>query len=203
MYELEGVVGPPESSLGDGTPRTLRLDKQGALISSDVLGKYAEWVSRGAVFHAASQAAVTFAAGLSATAVATLENPTGSGKNLFLLHVGFAFSAAPAAAAVVYLTGNLSTIQAAPTATTPITVRNALLGGATGAGKVYSAATLAAAPIVLEPLVSIVAVGSITPPLVDRDMNGRFIIQPGIYVTLQASAAASGFFSFLWAERPA
>jgi hypothetical protein len=169
-------------------------------LTADLTPRFYELVKRGIVYNAGTQSAVTFSAGLSATAVFTLFNPPASGVNLVLLDVGVAFSAAPAAGATVYLTGNFASGQTAPSATTPITVRNMKIGGTAGQGIAYSAATLTAAPIVIEPITSVVAASSITPVPVHREYAGLVIVPPTYYITLEASTAASAFCSWTWAE---
>lgn len=151
-------------------------------------------------FMAANQAAVTFGVGLG-TDMATfaLHNPTGSGKNLIVRAAKFCFSAAPAAAVTVWLCAGLN--ATAPATTTPITVRNAILANATaGVGVVYSQATLAAAPIIIRPLISIVGAVSLTPGQIFDRIDGDIIVAPATQLIFQASAACAGFCSLSWEE---
>lgn len=200
----EVKIGP--RVLADGAQVEQRGDKSAALVVADGHGRYQEPVYRQRVWTAAGQAAVSLGAGLSATSVWSLYNPIGSGVNLVLLEFTFAFSAAPAAAAVVFLTIPGTTGQATPTGLTLLATpwSNALVGSAfqSSVARVYTAATLAAVPIVYRVLGSVVAVGSLTPPTLGGEIAGLIIVPPGAHVTLQASAAASGFPSMTWEEIP-
>lgn len=189
----------------DGSLAQMRAGRSGALMVADSDPRYYDPVNRGITFAAAGQAAVTLGAGLSATSVWSLYNPAGSGVNLALVEFTFAFSAAPAAAAVVFLTAPGAIAQAAPTALTALTTwQSAKYGTAllSSQARVYTAATLAAAPVVTRILGSVVAASSITPPTLGGDIAGAIVIPPGAHVTLQASAAASGFPSMTWTEIP-
>jgi len=199
---LEGQVGPQIAS--DGSHNTPRMGRTSEWCVADAHARYQEAVSRGNVFTAASQAALTLGAGLSATSVWTLYNPIGSKVNLVLIDFVFAFSAPPAAAAVVFLAVPGTSGQAAPTGLTQLSTPwpNSLIGSnyANSAAKVYTAATLAAVPIVGRILGSVVAASSITPPTLRDEIAGALLIYPGGHVTLQASAAAAGFASMTWEE---
>lgn len=152
-------------------------------------------------YGAANQAAVTFGAGLSATiATLALVNPAASGKNLLIRSANFAFSAAPAAATAIHLCigtnlGSLGT-------PTTITVQNLLVGSSAVApvGVAYSAVTMGAAPVIIRPLVSIVAASSITPAAVNDKVDGDIILKPGTFLTFQSLVAAAGFCGLTWEE---
>lgn len=162
-------------------------------------------VVKGNVFTAAPQAAVTCGAGLSATvATISLSNNLLSGKNCAILQVSWAFSAAPAAAVVVYLVGGFSSTTNV-THTTPLSVYQGVVGAAvtpgTGCvGRADTAATLPATPVVLGPVANVVAASSLTPVPAFIDLKGALVVQPGGYVAIQASAACSGFAAITWME---
>lgn len=205
--KLEGEVGIHVGY--DGTDNPLRLGRMGALVTTEGHGRYAEptWrgglgLSIGGLFSAANQAAVTSGVGLSATvATISLSNDLGSNKILAVNTISWAFSAAPAAATVVYLVGGFSA-STNVTHTTPILVKNNYLGGAIGAGKADSGATLPAAPTVLLPLANVAAASSITPSMQVVDLAGQFFIPPGGYIAIQALTAAVGFGAIIWEELP-
>lgn len=200
--EVSGRVGPV-TALDGGVLQPLRQGKHGEVVTGFAHGAFHEAASRGSLYFAANQAGVASPAGLTASSLNfTLYNPAGSGVNLSLLLIQGMCTVDPAADAAWYLVGNLSQIQTAPATVTGLTVYNALLGGSAGKGLVYSTATLAAAPVVIRPLLGIgwgtaVGFGSLT--CRDR-VDGAIIIQPGIYVSVQASAVATGIWSMLWEE---
>lgn len=90
MPYLEGQVGPRQ--LGDGAPAPQRLDKNGAVVTSDAHGRFQEAALRGKLFSdgmtLTSINAATFTTGtLGATATPILGvwNPLNSGVNLAVL----------------------------------------------------------------------------------------------------------------------
>lgn len=188
----------------DGAATVGRATKDSSFGMQDTHARYQEAVYRGNVFNACNQAAVTFGVGLSATvATFSLYNPAGSGKLLVLWSIQMAFSAAPAAATVLYLAAQTDLTKAAPTGLTLLTNNNAMLGaGASSVGKAMSAATLAAAPVAVRTMGSIVAASSITPPIINDEIAGQIIIPQNGIVVLQATAACSGFISGTWEEIP-
>lgn len=196
---MQGQVGPQIGA--DGAMPSARLGKLGDVIMSELHGRYYEQGYRGNMFIASTQAAVTFAAGLSATSVFGLRNPALSGKNLIINSVQLAFSAPPAAATVILYAANINTVAAAPSAVTALTVQPAILGTtASAVGIPFSAATLASVPVVVRVGPSIVAAASITPPYMNDEIAGQIILAPGAILAVEASAAASAFCSICWEE---
>lgn len=194
-------VGPALSA--DGAVNPGRTGKSGEQVVTDLHGRYFEAAYRASSFVASTQAAVTFAAGLSATAVFGLRNPAGSGKLLIINSVQAALSAAPVAAVVLLHTAQVNVLAAAPTSVTVLTEQAAMLGTAAAAvGIPFSAATLAAAPVAVRVAFSVVAAASITPPALNDDIAGQIVLYPGAIYALQASAAASAFCSIAWEEVP-
>jgi hypothetical protein len=205
--KVEGQVGV--QLLGDGVSSgTLRQGRTAEMIASELQGRYYENVYRGNTYFACNQAAIVSSVGLStASKVMTLYNPLGSGKNLVLLEVILSMTTLPVisttVATNVFLAGNLNTAQAAPASVTAETVRNAFLGGGAGSGLVYNTCTLAATPVAIRPLASVdvlTAVGYAS--LVCKDeVAGALVLQPGVYVSIQASAATLALqASMTWAE---
>jgi len=194
-------VGPIRGAAGSVNPQ--RSDEEGAAVVVQAHGEYFDAARRGGLYHFAAQAALSLPASLVSTApVFVLHNPAGSGKLLLLLDVIFAFSAAPAAAVVMALVGNINPEQAAPTSVTEGVVRSTLMpnNAVTAVGKIYTVATLGTAPIILRPIASIVGAAAITPPYIKDDAKGSIVIKEKGYVIMAASAAAAGFPYFSWEE---
>ncbi len=199
-------IGP--QIVGDGAITQMRGGRTAEGILSELNGRYYEQGYRGNAYFACNQSAIVPTAGLStAGKVMTLHNPVGSGKNLVLLEILLSMTTLPAisttTATNIFLAGNLTASQAAPTSTTAETVQNCLLGGASGVGKVYNTATLAATPVAIRPLATVdvlTAVGFASFVCKD-EVAGALIIQPGIYVSIQASAATVALqCAMTWAE---
>jgi len=204
-----GQVGPAVKQ--DGTIGPVRTGRSGENVNTEAHGRYQEPVYRGQVYTATSQAAVSLGAGLTATSVWTLYNPIQSKVNLVLLRCTFTLSAIPAAQSTILLAIPGTSGQAAPTAVTQLATSwpNNLIGTtyASSAARVYTAATLAATPIALEPLGTFLfTTSSTTTQFVNMqfggDLAGIYIIPPGSAITLQATTAASGFVSMTWEEIP-
>ena len=194
-------VGPLVSM--DGAVNPARADREGSLVVTAGHGPLFEAARRGNIFSFCAQAALSLPASLTSTApVFTLHNPGGSGKLLSVLSVGFAFSAAPAAAVVLAVVANFDAQQAAPTATTPGIVQSTYLPNSAPAavGRIYTVATLGAAPTVARVVASIVAAASITPAYIRDNIEGGLVIAPNGYVCFAGSAAAAGFPSITWEE---
>jgi len=198
-----GYGGPRVQA--DGQPGTLRITKDGTECTQDAHGRYQEAVYRGNVFLAASQAAVTFSAGLTTTTCVglLLENPPGNTKNAVILQASFANTG------TIVGTAGLVAFPFSTTAfthTTALTILNAF----TGTGK--QAATCTAdqgssstptTPVVVTPLYTILSTNTAvsgTPCFVD--LGGSLIVGPGTAVGILASAAITGFASMLWEEVP-
>lgn len=206
---IEGIVGPQTKA--DGTVTQPRLGRLAEVLTGDSVGKYYELCRRGQIFAASMQAGAALGTALTATAVTfTLYNPSGSGVNLVLLQCALALTVPPTvtvavANAYVYAV-NVNTAAAAPTSVTPLTVQSGLLGGGSGQGKAYSAATLPAAPVVarVHPLgqSNQTAVGDANTALVDY-VDGALCLAQNTTVTLQGiGVASSGLISMVWAEIP-
>jgi hypothetical protein len=202
-----GAVGPVVRQ--DGSVGPLRTGRSGEVVNTEAHGRYQEAVIRGQVYSSASQSAVTIGAGLSTTSVWTLYNPFSSKVNCVLLQVGVTPTAAPAGAAVIFLTGPGSSGLAAPTSVTKNATAwpNNLIGSAyqSSACQVYTAATLGAAPIVLRTLGAFTATtapAAYVQPIV-QDIAGLVVITPGNHVTIQGlTTAVTAFIDMTWEEVP-
>lgn len=200
--QMEGQVGP--ALYGDGIIQPVRMGKFGAVINAQLHSRYYEQTYRGNVFSFANQAAVTCGAGLSTTvATVSLSNNLNSGKNLAVLQVSWTFSAAIAAATIVYLVGNYNATTNVTHDATARVIQSGILGSATsGVGKIDVSATLPTAPLAIMPIVGAPGAAGLGPYVGVIDLGGSFIIPPGGYVAIQATAAAVGFGAFVWEENP-
>ncbi len=202
---MYGKVGIQDNEKGAITP--IRFSKTGALVNSPGHAAYAEAVARGNCFIACNQTGVTTQAGLAVTTPAlTLYNPVNSGKLGVLIYAGFIMSVACAAAAAVWLAGNVNPSAAAVTGTAA-SVSNCQVGnGAMPALKCFTAATLPAAPTGLA-ILGVGLTGAIT-TIPNMTANGRYFdgaiqVYPGGAISFQTSTAsgAAGFFGeFVWEE---
>lgn len=195
-------------SLGTSAPG--RAGQQGDLIVSQLQAAGFEATIRSHTFHAANQAAATTTVGLATTYTGLcLSNPVGSGFNLVVGKVGYAFIVAfPAGAAIGLMTGYNATTNV--THTTPATPRNGKFGtGAAGVGLVDVAATLPTAPVLTHLFGSGLTGAITTAPHVSQgliDLEGTLVLPPGAYCAIYTSTVSgtSGFLgSISWTEVPA
>lgn len=200
----QGVVGP--RPLTDGSITVERFGRDAAQIVQDGHGRYQENVLRGNTYQACNQAGVAWTVALGTTATGfILTNPAGSGYNLVVIELMVAPTTAPAGIATMLLAGNVNTAAAAVTHTTPLTVRNALLGQTrTGVGLADSASTLPAAPVVVRPIPGgPVATGSINSMFIKDEVAGAIVLQPGTAVsTFALTTAISAVVCMTWEEVP-
>lgn len=195
----------------DGAVNPARADRFGDIVTQDAVGKFYEIARQGRIFVAAMQAGASLGTALTATAVTvTLYNPSGSGVNLSLIQCAIAVTTEATVAAgaktVLVYAANVNTAAAAPTATTALTVRGALLGGPAGQGQAYSAATLPAVPVIVRVhplgLNNQTAAGDAMLAMTDN-VEGALSLAPNTAVTIQGIAtASSGIISVVWAEIP-
>jgi hypothetical protein len=196
---ISGNVGPAKS--GDNTTPNVRQGRYGEIITSDGFGRYHEPTFRGQIYSASNQAGIASAAGLAtASTVFTLYNPANSNTLISLVDISWAVTAAPAAATVIWLVGNLNPSQAAPATTTALTVINNNLALVSGVAKAYTTATLAAAPTVLRILGQIDAASNNTAGIFKDEIAGAIILSPGTYISVQALTATTIMASMTWQE---
>lgn len=204
MPIIQSQVGPQVNA--DGAQPNVRSGKTGELIVADGHGRYQEAVLRGNVYVASTQSGVALSTALSTTQTGfTLTNVAGSGKNLVMLDACIALTSAPAGVASLVWAANVNTVATAVTQTTPLTVRNALLGtSGTPVGLAASATTLPAAPVVVRPVGGgPVATGSVTAAFIRDEIAGGLILTPGTAISLSAlTTAISAIISVTWEEIP-
>lgn len=197
---LIGQVGT--TGVGDGSSRSARGGRYGAQAVMQSHASNFDAVDRGNMFMCSMQAAAALGTGLTATAVTfTLHNPSGSGKNLVIVQTTLAVVVGTTAGFVVYAV-NDTPAQAAPATTTALTIRNCNLGaGSASVARVFSVATLPAAPVATRVLAGII---STTPggvhSIVDM-VNGGIILPENTSVTIQGiTTNATGVISMMWEE---
>jgi len=169
-------------------------------MSMDVYGL----ARQGLVWSASTQAGVTLSA-LSTTATGLiLCNPYGSGKNIAVIQVEWAFTTAPAGASIVGIAMSPAPSSTAVTHTTPINqIQNALtFGSATDSiAKVDTAATTVGTPVFVRTLGGPTAASQITPPYIRDEIQGAIILVPGTSIQLAyVTTAAVGMASITWTE---
>jgi hypothetical protein len=196
-----GRVGHKDAGVGDEVE--LRTGYAAELVTGNLHGKYTELSRQGKIYFAASQAATTWTIALAATYTGlVVYNPAGSGKNLSILQATLGLSVAPAGIAHIglFVGGNAAgnTVH-----TTPLTVYNAFLNGAAGAGKADAAATLVGTPVWFNAFMGGFTAGSLpsTSPAV-IDVNGMITVPPGWYCGIAALTVVVGFASMAWTEIP-
>lgn len=201
--QIQGQTGPIVSA--DGVPAILRLGNTSEAIVQQLHGRYYEQAKRARLFFAATPGAITWSVGLATTFTGlVISNPPNSPVNLVPLNVGFGLAAAPAAAATIGLIqGWISTgITVHSTPLTPLcTFANQ--DQATGTAKADAAATLVGTPRWAHHFMgafTAAALPSASPNLLAID--GMFVIPPGGYIAIGASAAVSGVGSIIWEEIP-
>ena len=193
----------------DGQTVTQRAGKQGDGIVSELHARYYEQTYRGNVYSGAIVGATTSIGLATAYTGLCLSNPLGSNVNVVVNKVGYAFTVAFTAAAVVGLaTGYHASTNVVHT--TPVTPRSQFFNGATGAGKALldSAATLPVGPTVNQILASGLTGAITTAPFVPGgliDLEGALILVPGAFAILYTSTAsgvAGASASYAWEEVP-
>lgn len=155
------------------------------------------------VYSACNQAGQATSVALSTTQTGfTLYNPAGSGKNLVILQTTIACTTAPAGAATIIYAANSNPNAAVPATNTLLTVHPAVIGRtATGAGIVYSATTLPAAPTVIRSVGGPVAASQINPPYILDNVDGAIVVGEGCAVSINAlTTAISAIISMTWRE---
>lgn len=199
-----GTIGG-KTNFTQGAQVDQSFEPYGAQRIADARGHYTDLVARGKVFFAANQAGAAVT-NLNATATGfILTNPVNSGIWAAILRVQFiqTSTATTTANAGIQLAAGLFS-NTAVTHTTPLTVRTALIGGSgTATLLADSSSTLPAAPVAVmnlwQPSVSATATTGI-PPVVDINLDGLIILQPGCTLSMSALSTLSGATSMWWEE---
>lgn len=186
----------------DGVAQPPLIDSLRRLVMN---AAFAEAVKQGNCFSGANQTGTVWTVGLATTNTGLcLANPVGSGKILKLLAAGYSEIVAPTGITDAWIAGGFhaSTDVALGVAGTPVNLK---LGGATGAGKVFTGATLPLAPKYLFPIMTGHTSGALStsaaPGLIRID--GLVSLPPGGFViianfTIGVAVGAKG--AILWQE---
>lgn len=169
-------------------------------------GRYEQFCKAGQIFSAANQSAKTFTLFGNTTATGLLiSNPTGSGKILSILALGFE-KAAVASAQFEDLVISAGAMGASYAHTNALTPKNNSIGhAATPVGLVDDSATLTAAGVIMAPFlvpsISATAAVAIPPPALVM-IDGLWTIQPGSFLQIAAgfTNTVSGIASVHWRE---
>lgn len=196
-------VGP--STLTDNTSASLRGTKQGALVTSDVLGKYGETALRGNMFSAANVAAKATSVALTTTYTGLcVSNPAGSGKNLVMLAFQYAISVAEAAIATQHLIAGYSSAGVVThTVALPAPgVQPCFINGVSASIANADTEATIVNPYYLFPVRGGFTAGALggAGTGVIIDLNGMFVIPPGGWIANGSLTATTGFAGFVWAE---
>lgn len=177
-----------------------------ALLNVGQVARFHDLVRGGRVFFACNTALQALSVNSATATGLILTNPASSGYNLEILQIGIALASAPAAQANLILTGNiLTTAAAATTHTTPLIVKNALIGSAFAAGVgLCDVAATVPTPAALRSIGGgPVAASSISPGFILDNVDGIVQLAPGCVISLQAmTTAITVLASITWVEVP-
>ena len=205
------AVGPVPYSDGN-TPPTGRQGKTGEAITGKAHGDYYESASRGTVFGACSNAAVTVQTTITTTAPATLHNPVASQKRLQILEVRIAYFSGTMTAGLFYH-GINPVGTTLPSGGTTLTSTCMDVGNQSGVVAVGVAGTgrtvIAATPVLVFASSFPALASSVVSPLmtcVDK-LEGAIVLEPGGVYQLVGTFGGAGSspaigVSILWNEVP-
>ena len=196
-------VGP--ATAADNSTISLRGTKEGALVTSDLYGKYGELSRRGDLFVAANVAAKATSVGLTTTYTGLcVYNPAGSTKNLIMLGFQYAISVAEVAIATQHLIAGYSSAGVVThTVALPAPgVQNCFINGASDAVAGADTECTIVNPFYLIPVRGGFTAGALGGPGTGNwiDLNGMFTIPPGGWIANGSLTATTGFAAFVWAE---
>lgn len=208
---IEGYVGPAIAADGPGLP--FRQDRTGAIVTTELHGKYFETNFRGNLFWATMTAGVIFPApAATANNPITLYNPLGSGRNLSLITFDMIMTTIPGTP-VTGLYGLYVNVapQAAAVTGTALVPQPGLIGaGSASVARPLTTSTVPVAPTLLIPFGNKVTgeVATVVPitglPAYHLDIDGKVILAPGTAITPQMTAAdttnATVLCAFSWEE---
>ena len=192
------MYGKDTSDVG----RPLLIDSERKLVTTST---WAEAVVEGDCYSYASQTGTVWSVGLHQTNTGVcLANPIGSGKDLSILAAGYSEIVAPDGIADAWIATGYHASTDVALGVIGV-AKNLLVGGGIGVAKVYSGATLPAAPIYNFPIMtghtSAVLSTSAAPGLIRID--GLVVLPPGGFAiianfTIGATVGAKG--AILWQE---
>lgn len=207
MVLIQSTVGLPTSAANAATP-SLRGEPTGGLVDQPAHLKYVEPTRVGAMYTASSvNTGVTIASlTLTTTAPTALNNPTGSGVNVFLKSLTMGYVSGTLGTGQFFLVGHAN--ATAPTGTAATYINSMLIGNTTTAKclPTYSSTVAASGKVIRNLWVStpILATSVVTPFELMADFDGSVGIMPGSSVSLQGITAAGtsplAVFTWVWEE---
>jgi hypothetical protein len=206
MAIFQGNQGQTGKLVGSGV--TASFGEFGEALVSELAPRYYEWTYRGQVWLAANSAVQALSLNSATATGIILSNPAGSGKNCVILDAGVSLASLPAGQSSIIWTANVNPVAAATTHTTPLTVRNALLGfSGSAVGLVDSSATLPAAPSIVRVMgggpAATIASSTSFPPFIRDEVAGELIVAPGCAISIQClTTAITVLASIAWLELP-
>jgi hypothetical protein len=195
-YEVQAKTGPVLGQ--DGSLVDLRTTRDCALAVGDVHGRYYENASRGLTFVATTATAgIAPGTALTATPPLALVNPAGSGKNIEILKVIFAYvSGTLGAGSLWYCQGLNPTTLPLETAAAirSCTLLSGVTTNANDVSKAYSGVSLTNTPVIIRSSAfSLDAyVGTVTtwnPPNIE-EIASSIILTPGAFFAIEGIAGA-------------
>lgn len=175
--KIEGQVGP--QALSDGVHTSVRLGRNGELITTELHGRYFEQSLRGNVYHACTPNTGIAIATSSTTAGFAIANPLNSGRVVSLISVRLGLISGTYTLGTI-MQGVLTNPIASQVTGTALTPIPGLIGsGHTPNAKVFTNATLPSAPTPLTPFS--LKNGSATASFntISDDINGKIVLSPG------------------------
>lgn len=205
---VSGHVGPVY--VGDGIEsQGLRQDSFGSAVVQQSGGKYKEATKRGNVYNAQTAATgVAPGTALGTTAAFCLHNPAGSNKRLIVQKIGMGLISGTLGAGTVHICGSVSG-DAVPTGTA-ITPRNRRVGASNSSiATALTTATITTNAakqigILCSLNEEVVATTANISEVVEKDIDGEIVIDPGYNITLHSTAAGGSsplvVFNVTWEE---
>lgn len=204
-----GKVGP--AAAADGADMRLRQDKLAGLLTSNLMGFYAEAAQRGTKMLASNAVAgVDHGASLTTTPPMFLWNPINSGRMLAIMRVGMFYVSGTLGAG--FVAGAVLKAQpSAPTTGTELTPVCANTSMPAGMGRVFTGSTITAAATLVRGLFNVgpvLATSAVAPPTATEcNLDGSIILAPGTGFAVQGICGAAGttprvVFSIEWDELP-
>lgn len=203
--QITGLTGL-NTKTADGIDLKIRSGNYGEVINNDYRGRFAEATYRGQCYNAAIQAVSTTTVGLATTYTGlVISNPISSTVNLELVSATVMQSVLQSTQVEAYGIAVGYNASTNVTHTTPLTVRNNLIGSSiVGQAVADISATLPTAPF-YHTFASQTSTATANGPASVIEFAGRVILRPGAYalwVTPAQASVAGLWFSFDWMEIP-
>lgn len=202
MATLQGNVGI-QSNVANGS--TARIDKNAAIMVTEMNAPYYQTTKDGLGFTAATQALVTTTVGLATTYTGlVLSNPVGSAVDLVILLASMMQSVLQATQVEAFAIATGFNTSTNVTHTTPVAPKSSLIGsGLSGVGLADVSATLPTAPFYDTFFTNTGTATADSTGVQIMDLKGSIVLKPGAYacfVTPAQASVAGMWFGFKWLE---